>query len=322
MIADCDRVLALGIDRMAFGGNHDAMKVYLNGKFVDASQAQVPVFDAGLQHGVGIFDTMRAYNHVVFRLEDHVDRLINSARELGLANALRSAPLCEAIQMAVKENDKADARVRITMTGGSLAMLGPSDGEKPPAQEPTIFVVVTDPTVYPESFIQEGASVVLADPKVNPLDPMAGHKTINYWSRLQSLRQAAGVGAAEALWFSVTNHLASGAVSNVFLVKDDTLLTPIAHGEEEEGALMSPVLPGITRKAVLEAAQSVGMPIEKKMLDIEDVLGADEVFLTNSSWLVLPVTQVEQKEIAGGKVGRYTVAMYENLLGLIETECY
>jgi branched-subunit amino acid aminotransferase/4-amino-4-deoxychorismate lyase len=164
-------------------------------------------------------------------------------------------------------------------------------------------------------------TVTIADPKANPFDPTASHKTLNYWNRLQTLVRAAHAQAAEALWFTVSNHLCGGAVSNAVIIKDGKLLTPIARGEEEPDALPAPVLPGITRGALLEIAEDVGLPIEKRMLSIEDVLGADELMLTNSSWLVLPVVHVEKHTIADGKVGELTLALYDGLMKRIADEC-
>jgi branched-subunit amino acid aminotransferase/4-amino-4-deoxychorismate lyase len=159
--------------------------------------------------------------------------------------------------------------------------------------------------------------VVIADTRLNPLDPMSGHKTLNYWGRLRELQSAAAKRAGEALVFQVTNHVAGGCVSNIFLVRGGELLTPIARGEEGGGgegsgaALPSPVLPGITRKWVMEWAGDRGMAVTRRMLSIDDVLGADEAFLTNSSWGVLPVVRVEKEMLGGGEVGEVARAARE-----------
>jgi len=104
-------------------------------------------------------------------------------------------------------------------------------------------------------------------------------------------------------------------------VKDGQLLTPYARGEETEGALGSPVLPGITRAAALEAAEDLKLPVQRRMLTINDVLEADELMLTNTSWLVLPVVRVEKETIGDGKVGPVTRQLYERMLKMIHAEC-
>jgi branched-subunit amino acid aminotransferase/4-amino-4-deoxychorismate lyase len=209
----------------------------------------------------------------------------------------------------------------LTVTGGDLNLL---QSEGRPAVDPTIAIVAQPPTQYPDHFFERGVIVTIADGRVNPLDPLAGHKTLNYWSRIRALQDAAALRAGEALWFSVTNHLAGGCVSNVFLAKDGCLLTPIARGEEEsvDGAavLRAPVLPGITRAAVRELAESMDIDVTAKSLDISDLMAADEVFLTNSSWGVLPVVGVERDKIGSGEVGTLTRGLRDAWLRLVEDE--
>jgi branched-chain amino acid aminotransferase len=307
--------------------------VFLNGKFIDAEHARVSAFDAGLQHAVGLFETMSARldddgRAQVFGLDDHLQRLIQSALELGLADALRPGPLAEAVLRTVERAALPRARVRLTVTGGDLNLLGkPRARPDGPLQsrrglDPTLLIVAQPATPYPPEMWEQGISAVIADLRVNPLDPHAGHKTISYWGRLRELQAAAAKRAGEALVFQVSNHLAGGCVSNAFLVRDGRLLTPIARGEEQEVAiegdreaavagrgrsggavLPSPVLPGVTRKWLLAWARDEGLSADRRMLTIEDVLSAEEAFLTNSSWGVLPIVQVEKQSIGNGAVG-------------------
>jgi branched-subunit amino acid aminotransferase/4-amino-4-deoxychorismate lyase len=293
------------------------MHIWLDGEFIDSASAKISVFDAGFQHGVGLFETMLARNGRIFRVDAHMRRLAGSAGELRLSKRLRPAHLAEAAQLTVQRNEMESARVRLTVTGGDLNLLQSAGRTQ---QDPTILIVAQPPTPYPDAFFEKGVSAVIADERSNPLSPMAGHKTLNYWPRIQALQQAAGKGAGEALWFTVSNHLASGSVSNVFLIKDGELLTPIARGEEEVGALPAPVLPGITRGVIIELAEDLGLAVSRRTLDINDLLGADEVFLTNSSWGVLPVIGVEKEKIAEGAVGEITGNLRRGWLRTVEEE--
>jgi len=293
------------------------LTVWLNGRFVGRDEAKVSIFDAGFQHGVGLFETMSARHGVVFRAEAHMRRLADSARTLLLTEKLRIMPLVEAIEHTVRESGLDAARVRLTLTGGDLNLLQ-SRGQS--VVDPTIIIVAQPPTEYPPAFFEAGVVVMIAGGRENPLDPMAGHKTLNYWPRIQQLQIAAGRGAGEAIWFTVSNHLSAGSVSNVFLVKGGSLHTPIARGEEEDGALASTVLPGITRRAIIDLAAGLGLGTSRRMLTIEDLLGADEAFLTNSSWGVLPVTGVERERIGAGNVGDMTKRLREAWLELVELE--
>ncbi len=226
------------------------MEVWLNGKFVDRDQATVSIFDAGFQHAVGLFETMLARNSRVFRPKAHLRRLEESARILLLSESLHIEPLQEAVQHTIDRNGFDAARIRLTLTGGDLNLLQSTGAGR---NEPTLLIVAQPPTEYPPAFFEQGVRVTVADGRDNPFHPMAGHKTLNYWPRILALQQAGARGAAEALWFSVTNHLTCGSVSNAFLVKDGGVLTPIARGEEEPGAIPSAVLPGVTRAAVCRA---------------------------------------------------------------------
>ncbi len=305
--------------------------VFLNGRFISAEEATLSAFDAGLQHGVGLFETMTARfaagEAEIPRLEEHLDRLRKSAKELGLSDALRTHALAEAVCKTVEKSKLPRSRVRLTVTGGDLNLLARKPegatpaGEVPARIDPTVLIVAQPATEYPEAMFERGVPAAIADLRLNPLDPMSGHKTLNYWARLRELQAAAAKKAGEAIVFTVSNHVAGGCVSNVFVAKNGVLLTPIARGEEGGGVrtasgayLPSPVLPGVTRKAVMTLARERGFECVTRMLAIDDLLEADEVFLTNSSWGVLPVVRLEREEIGGGEVGEKTRALRAALL--------
>lgn len=298
--------------------------VFLNGAFLGRDEARVSALDAAVQHGVGLFETMLggvreggggANSAWVFRLGDHLARLKQSALDLGLSDSLREDRLgdavLETIGRAAADGSVAGSprrvRVRLTLTAGDLNMLA-ATGKS--GVTPTVLVVVQPATQYPEPMFERGTRAVIADTRANPLNPFESHKTINYWWRLSQLQAAARRGAAEAVVLQVSNHLGGGCVSNIFLVKDGVLFTPIARGEEVKGGLPSPVLPGITRGAITDFAAERGMECRRQMLSVQEMLDADEVFLTNSSWGVLPVVAVaglgDERVIGEGKPGEVT----------------
>ena len=326
------------------------MRVFLNGQLFERSDARLSAFDAGTQHGVGLFETLIAHHNpnpivdddlpvVIPHLAEHMQRLVASAKALGLSDDLRSAALGDAVLYTAVEtlNDRrtnapeaagSPVRLRLTVTGGDLNMLQRArntEGNRPgqPANQPTVMVDAQPATAYPAAMFERGVAITIADARANPLDPTAGHKTLNYWWRLRELQSAAAKGAGEALVLQVSNHLCGGCVSNIILVKDGALITPIAQGEEANvggrGAIPSPVLPGITRGAVLNWADERGMDIRRAMLSVDDLLDADEVFLTNSSWGVLPVVRVERETVGDGEVGEVTRQVRAALLTAIST---
>lgn len=308
------------------------MEVWLNGAFVDDTEAAIGVFDASIQHAVGLFETMAARNGRVFRLEQHIDRLIESAVALSLTERLQSGPLAHAVTSSLERSGMKDARIRLTVTGGDLNPMrsGGSGG----ANDPTVLVVPQPPTPYPEAFFSGGVDVILAPGRLNPWSAFAGHKTVNYWERIRGLQHASLVGAGEALWADPAARVQAGSVSNLFVVRDGVLWTPPARGQQDQGEEIAPVLPGITRQAVLELTASAGIRVDYHAPTIDELFEADEVFLTNSSWQVLPVTgmlmrvretdeqdvQLHHKPIADGSVGAMTADLRSSLLAMIERE--
>lgn len=303
--------------------------VFLNGRLLrdDDPAASVSLSDAGFMHAVGLFETMTARcidSEVrVVRVDEHVHRLVDSAKQLGLASSLRSGPLAEAVEhtaQAYFEQHEGDAaRLRLTVTGGDLNLVR-REAERVGAgvQTPTVAIVAQPATVYPPALYEQGGMMVVADAKANPFDPTSGHKALNYWWRLRELQGALAKGGTETLIFSVTNHVCGGSVSNVFAVKDGELITPIARGEEagvagQGGAMPSAVLPGVTRAAVIELAGERGVKVDKRMLAIGDLLDADEVFCTNASFGVLAMTRIEGREIGDGSVGPVSTSLREAL---------
>ena len=292
------------------------LEVWLDGHFVSVEQARISPFDSGFQHGVGLFETMYAANGNVFRLTAHIERLAASARTLKMTQFLRTSALADAVSATVQHNQLEQARVRLTLTAGPL------DFRAKDAMEvnPTILIHAQPPTQYPDAIYEGGIRVAVANARLSPLDSQAGHKTLSYWSRLSALQEAGAQGAAESLWFTVSNHLASGSTSNVLLVRDGSLISPYARGEEPTGALNSPVRPGVTREVLFELARENGIPVERRILDIDELLAADEVLLCNSSWGALPVVEVERAKIGSGEPGEVFKVLRSGLIQLVDRE--
>jgi branched-chain amino acid aminotransferase len=304
------------------------MKVWVNGTFVDDSAANISVFDAGIQHSVGLFETMHAQNGLVFRGTQHMERLAESSRMLRLTERLQIDPLVEALQMCLSENNLEQARLRLTLTGGNLNMLNESGS----GADPTIIIQSQPPTKYPDVLFEKGVHVSLASGRLNPYDLMAGHKTLNYWSRLLNLQLSASQKCGESLWLTPSAHLVGGCVSNVFIIRNNTLLTPYARGEETLEDEPSAVLPGITRNVIFSIAAKMGLKIELAQITLDEFIEAEEAFLTNSSWGVLPVVGVaatvrdgehatgELQPVGGGCVGHKTIGLRKAYWDLVESE--
>jgi len=283
-----------------------AKKVFLNDRLIDIEQACIPVTDSGFLYGAGLFETMRSYNGVVFGLNDHLDRLLFSARSLSIDNTYDKKYIVDAVYQTLRVNKLKNARMRLTLTAGPI-------NPDPEKKQSTLLVTAAKSDPYPAEYYKKGAMVALSSFRQNPANPIYGHKTLSYFPRLLALKIAHQRGAAEALWFTVDNRLAEGSISNVFIVKDSSLYTP---------PIETPVLAGVARKTVCDIAVSGAIKLVEKNLFISDLLGAEEVFLTNVIMKVMPVTKLEAHIVGTGKVGPVTRELTRGYDYRIKSECY
>jgi branched-chain amino acid aminotransferase len=298
-----------------------AEKVFLNDKLVDTEDARISVGDGGFLYGAGLFETMRSYNGVVFRLDDHLNRLLASTKVLSIEHSYSKEYLADAVQKVLEANDLAEARIRLTLSAGAMSQ----SQNKPVA---TLLITAAKLQPYPAEYYKKGVLVVLCPFRQNVTDPTCGHKTTSYLPRMLALKQAHEKKAAEALWFTIDGRLAEGCISNVFLVKDSRLYTPTTN---------TPVLPGIARKTICELAianpstpstalgtgplRTGKIELVEKDLTIDDLLGADEVFITNVIMQVMPVVGIEKHTVGDGKPGQVTKRMQEYYDKFVKNNC-
>jgi len=280
---------------------------FFNGRLLAEDDAAVSIFDGGWLHGAGLFETMRAERSRVFRLEKHIERLRRSAEKLLRPMERAALPSAADFAELLDRNGLAGARVRLTVSAGP--MRGIAD-DCPEAL--TVCGTAAPMSNYPAKFYETGIQVIVCPFKQSASDPTVGHKTTGYLPRLVGLREAQKAHCTEALWFNEKNELAEGSISNVFLVRGDVLTTP---------PLETPVLPGLTREAVIQLAGERGIRTKECALTIHDLLDADECFLTNTIMEVMPVIRVERRDIADGKVGPTTRQLRDAYRGLVVKEC-
>ncbi|HLB73454.1 MAG TPA: aminotransferase class IV [Sedimentisphaerales bacterium] len=280
-------------------------KVFLNDKLVDAGKASVSISDSGLLYGAGLFETMQARAGRVFALKDHLDRLFSSAETLSINIGCEKEYISDAIDKVLRANNLKDARLRLTVTGGAMAQ----DAEE---RKSTLLITAAKLTAYPPEYYRKGVMVLLCPYRQNENDPTCGHKVTSYFPRMIGLKHAHEKGAAEALWFTTDNRLAEGCISNVFLVKDSVLYTP---------PVSTPVLAGVARKAVCRIAVDNSIELVEKDLYIDDVLNADEIFLTNVIMQVMPVNSVEKHAVGEGKVGPMAKKLKQCFDQMVAREC-
>jgi branched-chain amino acid aminotransferase len=280
-------------------------KVFLNDKLVDIRKASVSVSDSGFLYGAGLFETMRSCNGTVFALTDHLDRLFFSTAALSINTTYDRKFITEAVYKTLDANKLLDARLRLTLTAGPMA----EPGER---SKSTLLITAAKFQPYPAEYYKNGAMAVLCPFKQNPYEPVYGHKTINYLSRMLALKQAHEKRAAEALWFTVDNRLAEGCISNVFLVKDSVLFTP---------PVKTPILAGVARKTICQLAFGNSLELLEKDLYIDDLLAADEVFLTNVIMQVMPISRIEKHTVGDGEVGPMTKRLQREFDEFVKEQC-
>ena len=280
--------------------------VCLSGVLMPAEEARVSVFDSGFMQGIGLFETMRAYAGNIFRLERHLDRLAGSARALGWSVIPDEDKLRDNIEQVLSVSGSQDARVRLTVTTGTLRA---TEQDVP---ELTVVASASPGGQYPEEHYRKGVTVVAPGWRQSRLDPTAGHKTTSYFARLAALREAHTQGAFEALWLADQEHVAEGSISSLFLVSGGRLLTP---------PLDTPILPGITRATVIELAVAADIPVREAPLTLEDLKSADEAFLTNSMMEIMPVVRLGREPIGTEKPGELTQQLAGAYTDLVAREC-
>lgn len=257
---------------------------YVDGEFVDENDALVPVTDLAVLRGYGVFDFTRTYGGVPFKLAEHLARLRRSADWIDMPLALSDEEIADIVMQTVKRNGYAEAGVRIVVTGGESA-----DGLMP-ADKPRLLVMVRPLSVVNPAYYTDGVKIITAE--IERYLPEA--KTLNYIPAIKVLRRGAKTGAVEAVYVNREGHVLEGTTSNLFVFIGDTLVTPAVG-----------VLNGITRNVVLEAVKG-HFAVEERALTYDELLHADEAFLSASNKQVMPVVDVDETVIADGKPGART----------------
>lgn len=278
--------------------------VYLNGSLLPLSQARLSPLDWGFLYGYGLFETMRARSGRIFRLDKHLARLSRSAKFLGI-ELESTANLEKALYDTLQANNLSDARIRLTLSGG--------EGEPVPdplaPRTPTLFIIARSYTPYPRQVYERGFKAIVSYIRRNTHSPASVIKSLNYLDNLLARREARLAGADEAILLNEQGFLAEASTSNIFLISDNTLLTP----SQDSG-----ILPGIAREVVQELAPSLGIETVERKISPEELLQADEAFLTNSLIEIMPLTQVGGQNLGSGRAGAMTRRLMDAYKELVE----
>ena len=268
--------------------------VSVNGRLQQAAEASVSIFDRGLLYGDGIFETFRIYDGRPFRVDDHLRRLQHSAHAIRLRLPHPAAWFRRQIGLLLHANRLSDAIVRLTVTRG----VGPTGLEPPPTVVPTIILFARPFAGYPASLYQRGLTVIIASMRRPPPVATVPHtKSLNYLGGILAKQEAVRRGADDALLLSMEGHVCEGTTSNLFFVRAGRLYTPSPR---------TGLLEGITRRVILKLARRLKIPVHEGLFHPNELTAADELFLTNTSYEVMPVVRVEGHRIGTGRPGPLT----------------
>jgi branched-chain amino acid aminotransferase len=273
------------------------LKIYIDGKFYQKEDAKVSVFDHGLLYGDGVFEGIRTYDGLIFKLKEHIDRLYQSAHAIMLTIPMTKDEMIEAIKKTLRENEMKDAYIRLLVTRG-IGDLG-LDPRKCP--RPTIVIITDKIKLYPQEFYEKGLEIVTISTQRNihqAVNPQI--KSLNYLNNILAKVEAINAGVEEAVMLNSEGYVAECTGDNIFIVKNDALFTPPIH---------SGVLRGITRGAVIDIAHLKEIPVHEEVLTRYDLFNADEMFLTGTAAEIIPVVRMDRRKIGDGKPGKMTLKL-------------
>ncbi|MCM8796597.1 MAG: branched-chain-amino-acid transaminase [Candidatus Omnitrophica bacterium] len=272
------------------------MKVYINGKFYEKENAKISVFDHGFLYGDGVFEGIRSYNRLVFKLKEHIERLFESAKSIMLEIPLTRQQLIAAVIATLKENKLNDAYIRLVVTRGE-GDLG-LDPRKCKGNA-TVIIIADKIVLYPEKYYKEGLKIITVPTVRNlpeALNPQI--KSLNYLNNILAKIEAVNAGCDEAIMLDSLGYVAECTGDNIFIVKNRHLYTP----PQCMGTLR-----GITRDTVLEIARKAKIPVHEHVITRHEVYISDECFLTGTAAQIIPVVAVDGRVIGNGRPGEMTL---------------
>jgi len=275
------------------------MKIYLNGKFVSQEEAKISVFDHGLLYGDGVFEGIRAYGGYVFKLEEHLERLYDSAKAILLEIPLSKEELRAAILETLRVNELSEAYIRPIVTRGA----GDLGLDPRRCAKPTVIIIPRQwKGLYPTEVYEQGLQAIVATTRNQPpesLPPVV--KSLNYLTNILARIEANVQGADEAIMLDIRGNVSEGSADNIFIVKREKLYTPPVMNN----------LPGITRATIIELAQEEGYMVHEENFGIADLYIAQEVFLTGTAAEIAPIVEIDGRKIGNGKPGPITRRLRE-----------
>ncbi len=299
-----------------------SLKIFLNDRLVDKDRATVSVFDHGLLYGDGVFEGIRSYNGLVFKLKEHLNRLFESAHTLMLEIPLDSKALEKAVIRTLQANRLLDAYIRLVVTRG------PGDLGLDPrkCKKATLFIIADKISLYPKEFYEKGLQIATVPTVRNhpeALNPQL--KTLNYLNNILAKIEAINAGVNEAILLNTQGYVTECTGENIFYVsaKQHGGSAAISGGKKKKIVTPPPyvgILKGITRDSVMGIARSLKFSVAEEVFTRHDLYTADEVFLTGTAAEIVPVVKIDNRRIGTGSPGPVTLRLMSNFRKLTARE--
>lgn len=271
-----------------------SLKIYIDGKLVDKEQATVSVYDHGLLYGDGVFEGIRSYNGLVFKLDEHIDRLYESAHTLMMDIGLTKKEMEKAVIQTLQANGLSDAYIRLVVTRG-VGDLG-LDPRK--CKKTTTFIIADKISLYPREYYDKGLQIVTVATIRNHTEALNPQlKTLNYLNNILAKIEAINAGVNEALLLNAQGYVTECTGENVFYIKDKQLVTPPPYVG---------ILKGITRAVAMRLGDELGLEVKEDVFTRHDLYTAEEVFLTGTAAEIVPISKIDNRTIGEGKPGPWT----------------
>lgn len=268
--------------------------INIDGTYYPKSQAKISVYDHGLLYGDGIFEGIRAYNGVVFKLKEHIDRLYRSARVIMLNIPITKGEMTNAVLEALRKNNLRDAYIRLVVTRG-VGDLGLNPRKCP---KPTVIIITDVIKLHSGDPKEKGIRAMIVWVKRDPVDATSHEvKSLNYLNSILGKIEANIAGFDEAICLDKNGHISEGVAENLFIVQNGKILTP----PTSTGALV-----GITRNVVMKSAEKIGYTAIERTITPTDLFTADEAFFTGTAAEIIPIVEVNKRMIGDGKPGPIT----------------
>ncbi|MCY0875801.1 MAG: branched-chain-amino-acid transaminase [Firmicutes bacterium] len=285
-----------------------ARQIYLNGSLVSKEEAVVSVFDHGFLYGDGVFEGIRIYDGVIFRLDEHLERLYDSARSILLEIPMAIEQMEEAVVDTVRANGLTSGYIRLVVSRG-VGDLGLDPRNCPVA---SVIIIADTISLFPAKYYDEGLKIVTVPTRRNGVDALnPAIKSLNYLNSVLVKIEAANAGVFEALTLNAQGYVCEGSGDNVFIAKKGVIYTPPVY---------LGVLDGITRRAILDLCKEAAIEVREQPFTRHDVYVADECFLTGTAAELIPVVEVDRRPIGAGIPGELTKRLHKAFHELARTQ--